>query len=87
MNSNSSTLTSNSSQRSMGSKRNRDNKVLPQAKRTLISAVSEGSQKQEVSMVTDTDIDTSIITRSGKIIGPIKDGSRPGEAKVSPGTL
>ena len=86
MNSNSSTLTSSSSQRSKGSKRNSENKILPQAKRSLISATSDGSQKQEESMVTDIDVDLGKVTRSGKIIGPIKEGSRPGEAQVSPGT-
>ena len=29
---------------------------------------------------------TGKTTRSGRIIGPIEDGSKPGEAQVSPGT-
>ena len=86
MNSNSSTITSNSSQRSKSSKRNRENKTLPQAKRSLISAKINGSQKQEELMVTEIDEDPGKVTRSGRIIGPFKEGLRPGEAQVSPGT-
>ena len=84
--SNTSMISSNSSLRSKNSKRNRESKTLPQAKRTLISEEIDSSQKQDDSIVKKTEEIPGKVTRSGRIIGPIKDGSRPGEAQVSPGT-
>ena len=86
INSNSSTITSNSSLRSKSSKRNREHKTLPSAKRTLISEKIDGSHKQEELMVKEIDEGPGKVTRRGRIIGPVNEGSRPGEAQVSPGT-
>ena len=86
INSNSITITSNSSLRRKGSKSNREHKTLPNAKRTLISEKIYGIQKQEELMVKEIDEGHGKVTRSGRIIGPVNEGSRPGEAQVSPGT-
>ena len=82
INSNSSTITSNSSLRSKSSKRNREHKTLPNAKRTLISEKIDGSQKQEELMVKEIDEGPGKVTRSGRIIVPVNEGSRSGEAQV-----
>ena len=47
---------------------------------------AEGNHKQEELMEKDTDEASGKVTRSGRIIGPVNKGSRPGEAQVSPGT-
>ena len=84
--SNTSTLSSNSSHRSRNSKRNRENKTFPQAKRPLLKDKVEGTHTQGEPTEKIIEETPGKVTRSGRIIGPFNDGSKPGEAKVSPGT-
>ena len=84
--SNTSTLSSNSSLRSRSSKRDRENKSLPQAKRSLLNAKVEGHYIQDEPKNKNIEEVSGKVTRSGRIIGPTKEGSKPGEAQVSPGT-
>ena len=84
MASNTSTISSTSSLRS--SKRIRENKTLPNAKRALINEDTRRKQKQNEVAVEDMEQIYGKTTRSGRKIGLKEDGSRPGEVQVSPGT-